>query len=203
MRVTKYLLLFIFTLILTNLQAADEETIAVIEFKNKTKGGLRFKGTDMAAWLSNNLKDEDRYEPADRKAVAKIVKNAKWIDYRLAAEDEAKIQSLPAKYALYSTLVNLQSTFDATSTGTAISPTNPQRKVVPAVNVMFHFELVDLSTGKPVKSFETQGSGMSNNIGAGPVERSAQEDIADFDNTFEEACKTAIRKAANELSEQE
>ncbi len=200
MRVTKYLILVIFSLILTNLPAANEDTIAVVEFKNKSEGALRFNGTDMAAWMSYQLKESGRFKPADRKAVAKIVKNSKWLDDRLSEADEAKLQALPAKYALYGYIINWRSSIDSSTTGTEISQRMRTKVIIQGVLVLLHFELIDLASGKSVKTFQAEGSAGSDTRGPGPMEGSASEELAKFDSLFEEASKTAIRKAANTLS---
>jgi Peptidoglycan-synthase activator LpoB len=203
MRVTKYLLLVIFTLVVTNLPAADEETVAVIEFKNKSKGSISFNGNDLAAQMSYQLKENDRYKPADRKAVAKIVKTSKWLDDHLSSEDEAKLKVLPAKYALYGSILDWRSSIDSSTTGNSISPRMRTKDVIPGVIVWLSFELVDLESGKTIKTFQTEGSAGSETKGAGEPGASANADWARFDALFDEACKTAIRKGANSISEDE
>ena len=205
MRVTKYFIVVFFSFFVTILPASDKVAIAVLEFQNRSKGAVRYNGTDMAAWMSNDLKRLDRFEPYDRKAVAKIVKGAKWLEDRLSPEDEAKLLVLPAKYALYGSIVDWRSSIDSSSTGTGISPRMRTKEVIPGVVVILHFELVDLSTGKSVKSFESEGSGEVTTRSSGPPEGWAQieQELADFDRTFEEACKASIRKAANRLSNDE
>ena len=202
MRITKYFLLLIFTFIVTNLPAADEETVAVIEFKNKSKGSLSFNGNDLAAQMSYQLKENDRYKPADRKAVVKIVKNSKWLDDRLSQEDEAKLKGLPAKYALYGSILDWRSSIDSSTTGNSISPRMRTKDVIPGVIVWLNFDLVDLETGKTIKTVQSEGSAGSETQGAGEPGGSANADWARFDTLFDEACKTAIRKAANSLSEE-
>jgi curli biogenesis system outer membrane secretion channel CsgG len=202
MRITKYFLLVIFTFIVTNLPAADEETVAVIEFKNKSKGSISFNGNDLAAQMSYQLKENDRYKPADRKAVAKIVKNSKWSEEdRLSEEDEAKLKGLPAKYALYGSVLDWRSSIDSSTTGNSISPRMRTKDVIPGVIVWLNFDLVDLETGKVIKTTQAEGSAGSETKGAGEPGASANADWARFDALFDEACKTAIRKAANTLSE--
>jgi hypothetical protein len=203
MRATKYFLLFTFTFIVTNLPAVDEETVAVIEFKNRSKGSISFNGNDLAAQMSYQLKENDRYHPADRKAVSKIVKNARWLDERLSEEDEAKLKALPARYALYSSVLDWRSSIDSSTTGTGISPRMRTKDVIPGVIVWLNFDLVDLETGKTIKTTQAEGSAGSETKGAGEPGGSANADWARFDALFEEACKTAIRKAANTLSEED
>src|SRR5262245_38186836 len=158
MRVTKYFLLLVFTFIVTNLFAVDKETVAVIEFKNKSKAMVKYNGNDMASWLSYQLKEHDRYKPIDRKVVAKIVKNAKWLDDRLSSEDEAKILALPAKYALYGSILDWRSSIDSSTTGNAISPRMRTKDVIPGVIVWLNFDLIDLESGKTIKTFQSEGS---------------------------------------------
>jgi hypothetical protein len=201
MRATKYFLLFVFTLIVTNLPAVDEETVAVVEFKNKSKGSISFNGNDLAALMSYQLKENDRYKPADRKAVSKIVKTSKWLDDRLSSEDEAKLKALPAKYALYGSVMDWRSSIDSSTTGNSISPRMRTKDVIPGVIVWLNFDLVDLESGKTIKTFQAEGSAGSESKGAGEPGASANADWARFDTLFEEACKTAIRKGANSLSE--
>ncbi len=201
MRATKYFLLFVFTLIVTNLPAVDDETVAVVEFKNKSKGSISFNGNDLAALMSYQLKQNERYKPADRKAVAKIVKASKWLDDRLSSEDEAKLKTLPAKYVLYGSVMDWRSSIDSSTTGNSISPRMRTKDVIPGVIVWLSFELVDIESGKTIKTFQTDGSAGSETKGAGEPGGSANEDWARFDALFEEACKTAIRKGANSLSE--
>lgn len=201
MRATKYFLLFVFTLIVTNLPAVDEETVAVVEFKNKSKGSISFNGNDLAALMSYQLKENDRYKPADRKAVSKIVKTSKWLDDRLSSEDEAKLKALPAKYVLYGSILDWRSSIDSSTTGNSISPRMRTKDVIPGVIVWLSFDLVDLESGKTIKTFQAEGSAGSETKGAGEPGASANADWARFDALFEEACKTAIRKGANSLSE--
>lgn len=203
MRITKYFLLFIFTFIVTNLPAVDEETVAVIEFQNKSKGSISFNGNDLAALMSYQLKENDRYKPADRKAVSKIVKNSKWLDDHLTSEDEAKLKALPAKYALYGSVLDWRSSIDSSTTGNSITPRMRTKDVIPGVIVWLNFDLVDLETGKTIKSVQSEGSAGSETKGAGEPGQSANADWARFDALFSEACKTAIRKGANSLSEEE
>jgi curli biogenesis system outer membrane secretion channel CsgG len=203
MRATKYFLLFIFTFIVTNLPAIDEQTVAVIEFKNRSKGSISFNGNDLAALMSYQLKEKDRYHPADRKAVSKIVKSAKWLDERLSEDDEAKLKSLPAKYALYGSVLDWRSSIDSSTTGTGISPRMRTKDVIPGVIVWLNFDLVDLETGKVIKTTQAEGSAGSETKGAGEPGGSANADWARFDALFEEACKTAIRKGASTLSEED
>lgn len=203
MRATKYFLILIFTFIVTNLPAVDEETVAVIEFKNRSKGSISFNGNDLAAQMSYQLKENERYKPADRKAVAKIVKNAKWLDERLSEEDEAKLKTLPAKYALYGSVLDWRSSINSSTTGTEISPRMRTKDVIPGVIVWLNFDLVDLETGKTIKTTQAEGSAGSDTKGAGEPGQSANADWARFDTLFEEACKTAIRKGANRLSSEE
>ena len=202
MRITKYILLFIFTFIVTNLPAANEETVAVIEFKNKAKGSISFNGNDLAAQMSYQLKENDRYKPADRKAVSKIVKKSKWLDDRLSEEDEAKLKGLPAKYALYGSVLDWRSSIDSSTTGNSISPRMRTKDVIPGVIVWLNFDLVDLETGKIIKTTQAEGSAGSETQGAGEPGQSANADWGRFDALFEQACKTAIRKGANTLSEE-
>jgi curli biogenesis system outer membrane secretion channel CsgG len=203
MRITKYILLFIFTFIVTNLPATNEETVAVIEFKNKAKGSISFNGNDLASQMSYQLKENDRYKPADRKAVSKIVKQSKWLDDRLSEEDEAKLKGLPAKYALYGSVLDWRSSIDSSTTGNSISPRMRTKDVIPGVIVWLNFDLVDLETGKIIKTTQAEGSAGSETKGAGEPGQSANADWARFDALFEEACKTAIRKGANTLSEED
>jgi curli biogenesis system outer membrane secretion channel CsgG len=203
MRITKYFLLLIFTFIVTNLPAVDEETVAVIEFKNKSKGSISFNGNDLAALMSYQLKEHDRFKPADRKAVAKIVKNAKWSEDRLSEEDEAKIKRIPAKYALYGSVLDWRSSIDSSTTGNSISPRMRTKDVIPGVIVWLNFDLIDLETGKTIKSVQSEGSAGSETKGAGEPGASANADWARFDALFDEACKTAIRKGAFNLSNEE
>jgi Curli production assembly/transport component CsgG len=201
MRATKYFLLFVFTLIVTNLPAVDEETVAVVEFKNKSKGSISFDGNDLAALMSYQLKENDRYKPADRKAVSKIVKTSKWLDDRLSSDDEAKLKALPARYVLYGSVMDWRSSIDSSTTGNSISPRMRTKDVIPGVIVWLNFDLVDLESGKTIKTFQAEGSAGSESKGAGEPGASANADWARFDTLFEEACKTAIRKGANSLSE--
>jgi curli biogenesis system outer membrane secretion channel CsgG len=203
MRITKYILLLIFTFIVTNLPAADKETVAVIEFKNRSKGSISFNGNDLAALMSYQLKENDRYKPADRKAVSKIVKGSEWLEDRLREEDEAKLKALPAKYALYGSVLDWRSSINSSTTGNSISPRMRTKDVIPGVIVWLNFDLVDLETGKIIKTTQTEGSAGSETKGAGEPGASANADWARFDTLFEEACKTAIRKGANTLSEDE
>ena len=203
MRVTKYFLLLVFTFIVTNLHAVDEETIAVIEFKNKSKAMVKYNGNDMASWMSYQLKENDRYKPADRKAVAKIVKNAKWFDDRLSADDEQKLKDLPAKYVLYGTILDWRSSIDSSTTGNSITPRMRTKDVIPGVIVWLNFDLVDLESGKIIKTFQAEGSAGSETKGAGEPGDTSREDFARFDTLFEEACKTAIRKGAFNLSSED
>lgn len=203
MRVTKYFLLLIFTFIVTNLHAVDEETVAVIEFKNKSKAMVKYNGNDMASWMSYQLKENDRYKPADRKAVAKIVKNAKWLDDRLSADDEQKLKDLPAKYILYGTILDWRSSIDSSTTGNSITPRMRTKDVIPGVIVWLNFDLVDLESGKTIKTFQAEGSAGSETKGAGEPGDTSREDFARFDTLFEEACKTAIRKGAFNLSSED
>jgi hypothetical protein len=71
------------------------------------------------------------------------------------------------------------------------------------VIVWLNFDLVDLETGKTIKSVQSEGSAGSETKGAGEPGGSANEDWARFDTLFNEACKTAIRKGANTLSQEE
>jgi Curli production assembly/transport component CsgG len=203
MRITNYFLLLIFTFIVTNLPAADKEAVAVIEFKNKSKAMVKYNGNDMASWLSYQLKENDRYTPADRKAVTKIVKGAKWIDDRLSSEDEEKLKTLPAKYALYGTILDWRSSIDSSTTGNGITPQMERKDVIPGVIVWLNFELVDLETGKTIKTFQSEGSAGSETRGTEEPGGSAREDWLRFDTLFEEACKTAIRKGAYSLSKED
>src|SRR5262245_18662648 len=203
MRITKYFLLLIFTFIVTNLPAVDEETVAVIEFKNKSKGSISFNGNDLAAQMSYQLKENDRYKPADRKAVAKIVKSSKWLDDHLSSDDEEKLKALPAKYALYGSILDWRSSIDSSTTGNSISPRMRTKDVIPGVIVWLSFELVDLESGKVIKTVQTEGSAGSETKGAGEPGASANADWARFDTLFEDACKTAIRKGAYNLSNED
>lgn len=200
MRATKYSILVIFTLIVTNLPADEKETIAVIEFKNKSKDAVRFSGSDMAAWMSNDLERNDRYKPADRKAVGKVAKNSKWLDNRLSPEDENKLRAIPANYVLYEYIVQWHSTIESTTTGTGISPRMRTKESIPGVIVLLGFELIDLSTGETIKTFEEEGVGLDQTPELGQEVQSIEEELTEFKVLFEEACKNAIRKAANKIS---
>ncbi len=200
MQFTKILCVLFLLVFAFNLSAAEKETIAVIEFKNRSESALHFNGTDLAAWMSTDLKKYDRFEPVDRKAVQKIVKNAEWQDERLNEEAESQLREIPAKYGLYGSLMKWQSTVN-TVTGGEIT----QRKTTKAASgvfVAFYFELVDLEKGKSIKSFQTEGDGLMA-PGPGPMEGSASVDMANFDRLYEDASKMAIRRAVVILSELE
>jgi curli biogenesis system outer membrane secretion channel CsgG len=199
MQVARYFcFLFIFVFV-TNLTAADKEKIAVVEFKNKSEAGLRFSGSDLASWMSNELKKKDRFEPVDRKALSKIVKDAEWVDERLSEEAESKLRDMPARYVLYGSLVNWNSSISPVSG--ADHTTRPRADSTSGVVVVFYFELVDLETGKSVKTLQTDGDALTLDR-PNPTIGSAANDLRLFDQLYEEASKTAMRRAAIKLSEE-
>jgi hypothetical protein len=198
MQVARYFcFLFIFVFV-TNLTAADKEKIAVVEFKNKSESPLSFSGSDLAAWLSNELKRKDRFEPVDRKAVSKIVKDADWNEDRLSEDGESKLREIPAKYAVYGSLVNWKSSVSTTDVEVTADRRLPS---VASVYVLFYMDLVDLQTGKSVETFRVDGDAMTLDTPT-TSEGRASRDLQIFDETYKEACKTAMRRAAIKLSEE-
>jgi hypothetical protein len=200
MKLMKTFCAFLFLIIVSNLSAAEKEKIAVVEFKNRSKSGMRFNGTDLAARMCTELKKHDRFEPVDRKAVQNIVKNAEWAEERLNQDTESKLHEIPADYALYGSLVDWKSSAD-TMTGGEITPRNTTRSAN-GVFLAFYFELVDLKKGKSIKSFRTSGVGLGAS-GPPPMQGSASLEQPQFDALFEEASRSAIRNAAMILSEEQ
>jgi hypothetical protein len=198
MRSAKYFCFLFIFVILSNLTAAEKEKIAVVEFRNKSEGALRFNGSDLASWMSNELKKKDRFQPVDRKAVAKIVKDAEWDDERLSQDVETKLGDMPARYVLYGSLVGWDSSLSPV-TG-ADQTSRPRANSTSGVVVVFYFDLVDLQTGKSIKTLQSDGEALTIDR-ANPAIGSAANDLRMFDELYEEASKTAFRRAAIKLSE--
>ncbi|HSE40603.1 MAG TPA: CsgG/HfaB family protein [Acidobacteriota bacterium] len=200
MNLMKACCVLLFVILNSNLSAAEKEKVAVVEFKNRSESAMRFNGTDLAARMCTELKKHDRFEPVDRKAVQKIVKNADWSDERLNQQTELQLREIPAQYALYGSLTDWKSSF-GTITGGEITRRDTSRSAN-GVYVAFYFELVDLTKGKSIKTFRTTGEGLSA-PGPPPMQGTASAEQAQFDVLFEEASKSALRQAAIILSEKQ
>jgi hypothetical protein len=199
MKWMKFSCAFLFVIIVSNLSAAEKEKIAVIEFKNRSESAMRFNGTDLAARMCTELKKHDRFEPVDRKAVQKVVKDAEWTEERLNQDTESQLREIPADYALYGSLVDWKSSADTMTAG-EITPRNTTRSAN-GVFLAYYFELVDLKKGKSIKTFRTSGEGLAAS-GPPPMQGSASLEQPTFDTLFEEASRSAIRSAAMILSEE-
>ena len=171
---------------------AAEETyaLAILEFQNKAERIISVNRWTMAEDLAKYLrKKNDKIEVVKRKDLLKTVEEPSWQGTRLTLAQEKAIAGMGVRYLVYGTIAEWR---------TRGAVNDAFREAVPEATVIFSFDVVDLSTGKVVKSFTTDGRA------TGRLGRIETEDPMDTDDTKHEeslrdATDVALSKAAHEI----
>ena len=172
--------------------SAEKRIIAVPEFQNKSDRIVSISRWDLAVWTANDLKKTGEFAPIDRKKINSVVKDATYADDRMREIDEEKLRSLSAQYVLYGTVRTWDATNSAAKNRDLGGP--DETTVAPAVLVVLSFDLVDLSTGKVVKSFYADGSSIGSNTKFDPQRQPDLDEDKRYEQIFEDASKYAIRR---------
>ena len=180
--------------------ASDKAIVAVPEFHNGSGKVVRLSGSDLAAWMSNELKRTDLFRAADRKAVARTVKGADWNGDRLSMAVEARLKELPAQYVLYGAI---REWHIVQSVSELQHPDMGDRSTLAAATVVLSLILVDLSSGRSVKEFLVDGNAIANPDDSSYPDPPYQDDDVRFNRLYEEAAKIALRKAARQIDKEE
>jgi curli biogenesis system outer membrane secretion channel CsgG len=200
--ITRFLLLCFILLTFLPAYAEEKVMVAVIEFQNRSKGAIKFNGSELAVWMAKELNETDEFKTCDRKVVSKIVEGASWNGERLSVEAESQLRELPASYALYGSLMDWHTSLD-TTTPNPYSTGRFKDTTVPAAVVILALELVDLKTGESVKTFNVDGAAVTGKAGMGSPEVSDVERAKSLDELFEEAAQSALRRGVSLLTKKD
>ncbi|MCI0413640.1 hypothetical protein L0222_12675 [bacterium] len=171
---------------------AAEEThkVAILEFQNKAERIISVNRWTMAEDLAKFLrKKNETIQTAKRKDLLKTVGELSWADSRLTLAQEKAIAGMGVQYLVYGTIAEWRTR----------GPVNDAyREAAPEATVIFSFDVVDLSSGKVIKNFTTDGRA------TGRMGRIDTEDPFDTDETKHEeslhdATDMALSKAAHEI----
>ena len=171
---------------------AAEETnkVAILEFQNKAERIISENRWTMAEDLAKFLsKKNENIETAKRKDILKTVEELSWSGTRLTMAQEKAIAGMGVRYLVYGTIAEWRSRG---------AVNDAYREAVPEATVIFSFDVVDLSIGKVIKNFNTDGRA------TGRLGRIDSEDPFDSNDTkheeaFHEATEVALQKAAHEI----
>jgi hypothetical protein len=178
-------------LFISRLDAAEKmPKVAILEFQNKAERIISVNRWTMAEDLAKFLrKKNENIETVKRKDILKTVEELSWSGARLTMAQEKAIAGMGVRYLVYGTIAEWRSRG---------AVNDAYREAVPEATVIFSFDVVDLSTGKVVKNFITDGRA------TGKMGRIETEDPFDTDDTkheeaFHDAREVALHKAAHEI----